>query len=315
MCAASKPRAAQPPATAGRHDSLLEPSPDQVLLPFQRMSVAGITRMTLPPVEPLAPRAALASVVPRLSALIRSIAVPGAPAVGDWNAADVAVHLTHVWDVLPALAAGSLESPLQRPEDLAGLTAALVSGEPSRDLQAAADHIEAAASTYLATPAGDNAPRPWLVAGTALPPSAFACHLLNESLIHGFDIARSQRRRWPIAPAHAGLAIMGFALQALSVVDPRFAVDQRYAAGVRACFDVQVRGAGRFYLVLDDGALSIEPPSARRVDCHISASPVALFLLFWSRTRQWRELLSGGVLAWGRRPSLGLRLPRMLRNP
>jgi hypothetical protein len=266
-------------------------------------------------VDGVTARAALGAAVPRLTALIRSIHDPGAPALGTWTIAEVAVHLAQVWEALPALARRDLQSPLRAPDDLAELTIAMVREEPERDLEAIATRIDSAASAYLRSPTVDDGPRPWLVDGTALPATAFTCHILNETLVHGHDIARAQRRPWRIEPAHAGMAIMGFLFPALSVVAPRFPVDQRRAAGVRACFDIRVRGAGRAYLVLDDGALSIEPPSGRPVDCHISAEPAALFLMIWSRTALWRGALAGGISMWGRRPWLGVRLAGMLRNP
>ena len=58
--------------------------------------------------------AALRTVVPRLSALIRSIKRLATPALGEWNVGDVAIHLAHVWETLPALASGERESPLQQ---------------------------------------------------------------------------------------------------------------------------------------------------------------------------------------------------------
>jgi hypothetical protein len=81
------------------------------------------------------------------------------------------------------------------------------------------------------------------------------------------------------------------------------------AAGAR------IEAAASVYLVFDDGAVTIEPPSSRQVDCHISADPTTLFLLFWSRTRQWPAALSGRLRVWGRRPWLGIQLPRMLPSP
>src|SRR5438132_7154715 len=175
-------------------------------------------------VDAAAARAALASVVPRLTSLIRSVRNPLAPAVGEWNAGDVAVHLAHVWETLPALASGGLNSPLHAPDELADLTTSMVRGDPGRDLEVTAARIEAAASAYLSTPITDSTPRPWLVEGTALPPSAFSCHMLNESLVHGYDIARADGRRWRIHPAHACMALMGFAFPALPVADPAFHV-------------------------------------------------------------------------------------------
>jgi hypothetical protein len=48
---------------------------------------------------------------------------------------------------------------------------------------------------------------------------------------------------------------------------------------------------------------------------HISADPTTLFLLFWSRTSQWPGALTGRLRVWGKRPWLGIQLPRMLHNP
>jgi hypothetical protein len=191
----------------------------------------------------------------------------------------------------------------------------MVRSEENRDLDAAAGRIEEAAAAYLASPAAGNESHPWLIEGTRLPASAFACHILNESLVHGHDIARAEGRAWQISSAHAGLAIMGFIFPALSVLDPRAPVDQEKAAGVRACFEVRVRRAGSAHLVFDDGAVSIQLPSRRRVDCHVSADATTLFLLVWSRAGLWPGVLTGRVAVWGRRPWLGVRLPQMLRNP
>jgi len=266
-------------------------------------------------VDDRAARAALASVVPQLTELIRSIHNPAAAAVGDWNAGDVAVHLAHVWEILPALARGDMKSPLQSLQELAGLTTSMVSSESGRDLDATAARIEAATDAYLSAPPAETGMRSWIIEGTSLPTSAFSCHLLNESLVHGHDIAHAEKRRWRIDPNHAGMAIMGFAFPALSVVDSRSTVDQRHAAGVSACFDIRVRRTGRVFFVIDDGAATVEAPSPRPVDCHISAEPTTLFLLLWSRTSQWPGALTGRLSVWGRRPWLGVRLPRMLRSP
>lgn len=266
-------------------------------------------------VDATAAREALGAIVPQVTRLIRSISDPCRPALGEWNTGQVALHLAHAWERLPALALGVMEQPIDRVEELAALTTAMVRDDPRTDPACSAARIEAAAAAYLSTPPDGVEPRPWLLRGAMLPGSAFTCHLLNESLVHGFDIARAERRPWRIDPAHAGMALTGFLLRAMQVADPRAPVDQERAAGVRACFDVRVRRTTRFYLQLEDGALSIEPPSSRRVDWHFSAEPSTLFLTLWSRISPLPGLLSGRLVGWGRRPDLGLRLTSMLRNP
>ena len=51
------------------------------------------------------------------------------------------------------------------------------------------------------------------------------------------------------------------------------------------------------------------------MDCHVSADPVALLLVSYGRRSQWVPVLTGKLLAWGRKPWLGLRLVRYLVTP
>ena len=87
------------------------------------------------------------------------------------------------------------------------------------------------------------------------------------------------------------------------------------AAGVRATYDIRLRGGDRCYFVFDDGDFTVEEPSPRRVDCHISADPVAMLLVFFARHSQWPAIATGRLMAWGRKPWLGLQLRSLLRNP
>lgn len=267
-------------------------------------------------VDDRAARAALAEVAPRLTALIRSVRDPAAPAVGEWSAGEVAIHLAQAWEVLAALSAGGTDSPISEVGDLAALTTAMVQGDPVRDLSGVADRIDHSVGAYLAAlPQPGRSEAPWLIEGITVPPSTFSCHLLSETLVHGDDIARSQKTRWPIAPAHAALAMTGFVLPMLGAIDPRALVDQEKARGLRACYDLRVRGGGRVFIVIDDGAVVVEPPSSRPVDCHLSGHPSALLLVFFSRRSQWPAILRGRLGAWGRRPWLGHRLRAVMRNP
>ena len=261
--------------------------------------------------------AALRTAVPRLSALIRSIKRPATPALGEWNVGEVAVHLAHVWETLPALASGERESPLQHVDELSGLTTSLVRSETRPDLAGVADRIDAAAAAFLATATtrSSDSTTPWLVEGIQASTSTFACHLLNESLIHGYDIARAERAHWVIPSAHAALALTGFMFPMAGRLDARAMVNQEKAAGVRACYEIRIRRFGRVFLSFDDGAMRIEPVAPARVDCHVSADPAALFLVMWGRVDQWSEILRGRLLAWGRKPWLGPRLRTMVRNP
>jgi len=268
-------------------------------------------------VDPAEVRVALATTAARVIKLVRSIEKPEAPAVGNWNAGDVAVHLAHVWENLTALADAKMEAPLQDIETLGSLTEALVTQEGDRTPAALADRIAARAAAFLAdsSPLTRDAPSPWLVQGIVVPRVALACHILSECLVHGHDIARAQGVRWTIEPAHASLALMGFAFPLLARLDPRAMVDQQRTAGFEACYELSVRGAGHVFLLISEGAMTVAPQPRRRVDCHVSAAPATLLLLLFGRINQWSAILSGRLLAWGPKPWLGPKLRHVLRNP
>jgi hypothetical protein len=134
-------------------------------------------------------------------------------------------------------------------------------------------------------------------------------------MVHGGDIARAEGRPWPLDAAHAALVFDGFVFPVFAALDARSMVHQKYAAGLRATFDLRLRGGRSYYFVFDDGSLSIEPPSSRRVDCHISADPAALLSVAWARKSQWEAIARGKLVAWGRKPWLGPRLRSLMRNP
>lgn len=142
-----------------------------------------------------------------------------------------------------------------------------------------------------------------------LPPSVVACHLLEECLIHGHDLARATGRPWPIRRHHALLAVEGGVLPLISALPPTAFVNQEKAEAFRARFELRLRGGGRTVMVFDHGSLTLDPGCARDVDASLSADPAALMLVFIGRQGLGMPLLGGKLAAWGRRP---WKLARML---
>jgi hypothetical protein len=139
--------------------------------------------------------------------------------------------------------------------------------------------------------------------------------LLNETVMHGYDIAHAAGRTWRIEPVHAAMVLARFIVPVLQALDSRAMVNGAKAAGVRACYDLRIRGGDRFHFLFDDGTLHIVEPSSRRVDYHISADPVAFLTVVWNRQSQWRAIAQGKLMAWGRKPWLGLQFRSLHRNP
>jgi hypothetical protein len=141
--------------------------------------------------------------------------------------------------------------------------------------------------------------------------STLCAILAGEAYIHGWDIARALRRPWRLDPEDMRTIFLG-----LLPVLPHY-VDQRRAAGRTATFDVRLRGdpAARAIFASDRGRLTIQPPDGQRVDCRISADPAAHLLVTYGRSGLLGPALRGKITASGRKPWLGLRLPRLFRQP
>lgn len=274
---------------------------------------------------------ALRDEVQRVTALLRSVRNPTAPALGEWDIAQLAMHLSQAWvavsdfargdlsrisEVVPTLPGTTEPSLIRDMEDLSGVTTQAVRSDDERDLNVLADRIDESAREFFAESVGRSPgeQRSWFLEGTTVPLSALTCHLLNETIVHGYDIALSDGQPWRIEPSHAALVLEGFIVPVLQAADPHTFVDPK-ASGVRATYEVRFRGAGRHLFVFDHGALTIEKPSSRKVDCHISADPVAMLLVTWARTSQWGPIAKGKLVAWGRKPWLGFQFRGLLRTP
>jgi SCP-2 sterol transfer family protein len=132
--------------------------------------------------------------------------------------------------------------------------------------------------------------------------------------MHGYDIAKAAGRKWRIESAHAAMVVRQFFVPVLQTCEPRTFVNAEKVAGLQATYQLHLRGRSDQF-VFDDGSLRVEEPSARRVDCHILADPVAFFMVFWDRQSQWNAIAKGQLIAWGRKPWPGLKFRSLLRNP
>ncbi|MBA2280766.1 MAG: hypothetical protein H0W25_05955 [Acidimicrobiia bacterium] len=259
---------------------------------------------------------ALRATVPRLSALIRSASDPATPALGSWDVAGVAAHLSHAFDVVPALTTPDAAALIDDLWDLAQLTVAWVDRDEERDLAVLAERIDTRAEAFLAAVDGRaDASFPWIVEGHEVPLTVLVCHLLNETLVHGHDIAVAAGLDWKIEPRHAALVVEGFLVPILARLDPSSLVQPSGDARFRARYDIRLRGAGRFGVVLRDGGATVVPSLEGRADCHLSVDPTGFLLVLWGRRSQWHALRRGQLLAWGRRPWVGLQLRSRLRTP
>jgi hypothetical protein len=254
--------------------------------------------------------AALREVARDLVTLVRGIPDADTASVGTWTAGDVAAHLSHVLRFDTDAVAG-------RPVPEATVTAAgmaefnekLLADDGERDPAVLAERIGTLASEFDDVASRSRADTVGWLAGTRLSPSAVACHLLEECLVHGHDIAKATGKPWPIRRDHALLAVEGGAFPLIAALPPTAFVDQEKGGSFRARVDLRLRGGGRVSMVFDRGSLTLDAGSARDVDAYLCADPAALMLVFIGRQGLAEPILGGKLIAWGRRP---WKLARML---
>ncbi|MFI7128897.1 maleylpyruvate isomerase N-terminal domain-containing protein [Nonomuraea sp. NPDC050153] len=255
-------------------------------------------------------RAALRDVVPSLVALVRSVPDPHSVSVGTWTAGEVAAHLAHVFRFdTDAVAGRPVPDATVTTAGMAEANAKMLAEDGERAPSILADRIGTLADEFDDIASRSRVASVDWLQGACLPPSAVACHLLEECLIHGHDIARATGRSWPIQRHHALLAVEGGVLPLIAALPPTALVNQEKARSFRARFDLHLRGGGRTLMIFDHGSLTLDAGRARDVDAHLSADPAALMLVFIGRQGIGKPLLGGKLAAWGRRP---WKLARML---
>jgi hypothetical protein len=248
-------------------------------------------------------RAALRDIVPRLVTLVRSVTDANSASVGTWTVGEVAAHLSHCFRAdTDAIAGRPVPEAIVTKAGIAEATAKLLAEDRERDPAVLADRIGTLANEFDDVASRSRAATVDWLQGVRLPPSAVACHLLNECLIHGHDIARATGRPWPIQRHHALLAIEGAVLPLITALPPTAFVNQEKASSFRARFELRLRGGRRTLMVFDRGSLTLDAAGTRDIDAHISADPTALMLVFIGRQGIWKPLLGGKLAAWGPRP-------------
>jgi putative sterol carrier protein len=268
-------------------------------------------------------RAAIGAVTPRLTALLRGVTEPSTHAVGEWNIGEVAAHLSHVCagELMSASTAGAEPGPAignTRLEGVARFNAENLDADRERDPDVLASRIDDRVSELLESTRGLRGDETvtWL-GGMQLPVALIFCHFLGELIVHGHDIATASQQPWPIQPEDAALAGT-FLFSFLETIGPetrKSFVNADAAAGLRATFELRVRGSRSWFVEFDDGAMSFSNALRGPVDCHISADPVTFLLIAFGRIGPIRPALTGRLFVWGRKPHLAFKFTRLLKSP
>lgn len=268
-----------------------------------------------------ASRSALQEVGGRFADLVSSTP-PATMATAHWSVADTAAHVAVVASFYAHLARpeatphpfGAFIDRLEQTTTatVADLNERALREHPERDPQELAARLRADIATFLAATEGDHPPQPlpWL-GGSQVPLAGLAAHLLNELLIHGWDIARATRSQWEIPPAYAAMFFELFMVGMISSGYGRLLDDNKPPPpDRRTAVEFRSPHTSPVTLALDNGLVVVEEPRADN-DVRVRFDPPTMNLMLFGRLSRARAALTGKVVAWGRRPWL---LPDFLRT-
>jgi len=180
--------------------------------------------------------------------------------------------------------------------------------EAAAGLRKCADELLAALDTYPDLLA--DRPTPWYGTGVTRTVATLAALSVSESVVHGYDLAGALRTRpWLDERSAAAAAPIVMSEMLPLLVDPVG------ARGFTGSFEVRIRRASRFVIRVDAGQARTAPADGRDVDCVLSLSGCDALLVGFRRRKLWQAIASGGALAFGRRPWLGLRFHRLFQLP
>ena len=256
---------------------------------------------------------ALQSAADRVAALLETAPDPTAPIPGmTWTVRELGVHLTLSAENYVSFVSGGTGSPLDLSDipggSLTRSNAALIDSESEQDLSVLMTRYRRAVSELLSASKGRKNDDTVKWHGVTVTLGALLGLGAGEALVHGYDLAKALGKPWRIPPDQARL-VLSSSLPLLP-----YLVDKTATADVVVAYELRVRGGESLTLRFHRGVLTIEPLGGR-VDCRVSADPVALLLIAYGRISHWVPALTGKMFAWGRKPWLGFRLTSYLVNP
>jgi uncharacterized protein (TIGR03083 family) len=241
------------------------------------------------------------------TALLRRVQDPSLNAIGEWSIGEVATHVSHIVGMYPKLVTGG-SSPVQNHRAMSGDWQQMLAEDDNRDPTVAADRIEDSFGEFVDVVGPDN----WTQeinwhGGLKVPVYSLPAIVTNETAMHGWDVAQAVAEPWSISREAAQLITLGH-LPFL----PAF-VNEAAIAGMDETFEVRLRGLDPIYFIVKDGTIVIQQEKVTP-DCRISADPVEYLMVGYGRKGQWGPILTGKIVAWGRKPWLGVKFGSLFQG-
>ena len=256
-------------------------------------------------------REALLDVAHQLADMIRPLADTAIPIPGsDWTVGEAANHVAMAEQLFVDLAGGipRVHGDVTK-EGLAAANAERLATDPERRADLLADAIVNRTRTLVDSVGSRSARQTVQTPAGKMEVDTLVPYALTHTLIHACEMARALRKKPPIRREHVTLMMPFLAVAMQSFVHRDKTKD------LTASFLLHVRGGPKVAVTFDKGALSIDTEPPRRVDCHISAEPVALFLVALGLKKQWGPIATGKLMTWGTKPWLALQFVGFFATP
>lgn len=254
---------------------------------------------------------ALAATTSRVSRILRwaddpAVRVPHL----DWTVGEVGAHLV---SIARAYTNATQEGVAVGPDVTKGdeNNARLITNTPERSLSDLADALDACTAEFVAANAQLSRQQDVPFYGDLRITAGCAAKLLlYDWLVHGWDVATTLGHKWRIDATDARLA-----LDAFPEIMPLIVKDGG-ASRLTATYEMRIRGSRPYFLRFDSGVPTVSSDrGCRRVDCYISAAPSPYLLVSAGRGGRWRPILTGQIVAYGRRPWLANKFESIFGSP
>lgn len=246
----------------------------------------------------------------RIGDLIRPLADTSIPVPrSEWTVGEHAAHLAFAKDLMARMVAGEpITYSDGTREGLAAANMESLGGITDRNGATLAGMIEAGVEAFCRTadllPDGSRRNSPL----GPLPIDVYSSYVLAHLMMHGEPMARALKKT--VMDRGSVLAAMPFVIFAMEkFVDPNAVKD------LTAAFAMHVRGGQTYYITFDKGRPTFTSEKVRRVDCHVSADPVAFLKVGFRMIEQWGPIATFKLTTWGPKPWLAFRFGGLFLPP
>ncbi|MGH9008785.1 MAG: SCP2 sterol-binding domain-containing protein [Acidimicrobiia bacterium] len=249
-----------------------------------------------------AARASLATTGRRLADLVTSAPDLSRLAMGlEWNLQQVTAHMVTGTNWAAEFIKGNAPGlPNLDPAVLGPLLDQMIADFPESDPAKLGRLLLDAEEAFLEALAGRPGSEPIAYVGLQFTVAQFACLLLADQMLHGFEMAAAVGRPWPIDTQDALLVLTAHLPMFAAILHPE------RTRGLTATIGIQLRGGRDVTVRFTDGAYSVEEGTAATVDATMSVDPVAFLMIESGRLSRYEAAALGLLTAGGDQPDLAL---------